>query len=353
MILGEVDTLDFLGNKSGMLEQLDTAIKSRLSPNSQVLDLFSGTGAVAQYLADSGHTVHANDMLPLAVTWARTRLMVTDKPTFAGVAELAAFKQADRYAAALTYLNALPPVRGWVTESFTPASIESTPFERRYFTEANGMRIDAIRNQLLRWKNALPLPEWSLLMSSLLEGVSAVSNIAGTYGSYLKEYKPRALESIKLTALPLPNRTPKAHSVTEGDAAIAVASSDATLVYADPPYTKRQYAAYYHVLNSIAGTDNPRLIGKTGLPDWRQWSSDWCYSTKAPLALDRLVRATKAPILVLSYSSDGHIPHDAILQILGARGQVSYSETERRRFRSSSKVHKSATVLERIYVMEK
>ena len=39
-------------------------------------------------------------------------------------------------------------------------------------------------------------------------------------------------------------------------------------VYLDPPYTKRQYAAYYHVLETLAYGDEPEVSGVTGLRPW-------------------------------------------------------------------------------------
>ena len=37
-------------------------------------------------------------------------------------------------------------------------------------------------------------------------------------------------------------------------------------VYADPPYTKRQYAAYYHILETIAAGDRPLISGDDWTP---------------------------------------------------------------------------------------
>ena len=36
----------------------------------------------------------------------------------------------------------------------------------------------------------------------------------------------------------------------------------------DPPYIKRQYAANYHILETIARGDYPVAQGKSGLRDW-------------------------------------------------------------------------------------
>jgi adenine-specific DNA-methyltransferase len=180
-----------------------------------------------------------------------------------------------------------------------------------------------------------------------------VGNVAGTYGCYLKDWKPRALRPLALEPVrPGPGRG-DGHRVTCQDAERAVAETDAELVYADPPYTKRQYAAYYHLLNTLVGDDDPPLTGATGLPRWQRWASDWCHARRAPAALDRLVAKSAAPVLVLSYSSDGHIPHATILDVLTTYGRVEQVELERRRYKSSRLAHKAPTVVERVYVVRR
>ena len=39
----------------------------------------------------------------------------------------------------------------------------------------------------------------------------------------------------------------------------------ADTVYLDPPYTKRQYAAYYHILETISLGDEPIVEGICGI----------------------------------------------------------------------------------------
>ena len=41
------------------------------------------------------------------------------------------------------------------------------------------------------------------------------------------------------------------------------------LCYIDPPYMKRQYAANYHLLETLAREDEPEAIGVSGLRPWR------------------------------------------------------------------------------------
>jgi adenine-specific DNA-methyltransferase len=78
-------------------------------------------------------------------------------------------------------------------------------------------------------------------------------------------------------------------------------------VYLDPPYTKRQYASYYHILETVALGDEPKVEGVAGLRPWKNLASDFCYKTRALKTLSRLVQSLKAQTVLLSYSSEGHI----------------------------------------------
>lgn len=78
-------------------------------------------------------------------------------------------------------------------------------------------------------------------------------------------------------------------------------------MYLDPPYTKRQYASYYHILETVALGDEPEVEGVAGLRPWKGLASDFCYKSRALKTLSRLVHTLKAQKVLLSYSSEGHI----------------------------------------------
>lgn len=87
----------------------------------------------------------------------------------------------------------------------------------------------------------------------------------------------------------------------------------ASLVYADPPYTRDHYSRYYHVLETLALRDNPEISnnkanGET-LPSRGAYrvgrhQSPFCIKSQAPDAFGRMFKAValKNVPLVLSYS---------------------------------------------------
>ena len=95
-----------------------------------------------------------------------------------------------------------------------------------------------------------------------------------------------------------------AHTVWNCDANELVGRVEAPIIYADPPYTKRQYSAYYHILETIARNDRPEIGGKTGLRNWKEHSSRYCYRRSAGKALEELLEREpyEAPRFILEPS---------------------------------------------------
>ena len=159
-----------------------------------------------------------------------------------------------------------------------------------------------------------------LLLSDLMRAANSVANISGTYGCFLKEWTPTALKPVVIS----PRLLPVGHvdfRTRVGDV-FEVPTEDEDTVYYDPPYTKRQYSAYYHILETIYAGDRPKVEGVTGLRPWQSKASIFCYKSKALAALTRLMRDTVASMVLLSYSTEGHVPKDALVEALSSEGDV-------------------------------
>ncbi len=358
--------IEYLGNKQQLLTFLVpriVAASREAGLEGAVADLFCGMGSVSGAFGEQGWRVHANDQLLLGATMAEAALFGAADSPFAGIAEeladappLGPKPTGNAYERALAVLQGLEPERGFVWRHFSPASARFEEVERRYFSEDNAGRIDAIRGRIRAWQPRLRPGEHALLLRSLVEATNAVSNIAGTYGCYLKRFKARALQQLEL--LPAPTRAGATgsttdvagdHRVTCADAHAIAPEVQAPVAYLDPPYTKRQYAAYYHVLETLVRDDRPPLEGSTGLRPWRAHASDWCYRRKAPRALETLLDRLPCPQVWLSYNEDGQIPHERVMAILEAQGRVQLHQVRYPRYKSSRRDHKGNTLVERLY----
>ncbi len=301
-------------------------------------------------LKAAGLSVLANDHLMWASNAARAVLLNDSVPSFSGLSIPARWLDTDKYDSALRFLNDLQPNNGFIAREYAPCG----PKGRRYFTTENAGRIDAIRQQLSDWAEQLTEAEYSLLIADLLVSASVVSNTAGTYGSYLKRWKKSALSVLRLRRSFIVIGNPDArHEVRMEDANQLVKSLQSEAIYADPPFTKRQYAAYYHLLETIAAGDEPLLNGATGMRPWEHLSSPYCYRTHAALALEDLVASAPGRHFFLSYSDDGQIPHREIRQILGERGSVAVSEYQKQRYKSSDGGRAVVQVKERFYHLDR
>ena len=341
--------MEYLGYKGSLLGDVLSAIEGNQRGPLRVLDAFCGTAAVSAELRNRGHEVHANDHLSLCVAWADAALLAPPDPEFGSLKK----SLRGSYEAVVDYLDGLEPIDGFIARHYSPMSLATDGVERRYLTVDNARRIDAIRLQIDKWERRLTDGERGLLLSTLVLAVMDVSNTAATYGCFLKGWKSKALQPLKLRPLELPTNDSTSHYVTCGDAVEIAAEAEVDVLYADPPYTKRQYAAYYHLLETLVRNDEPELLGITGLRPWQPQSSDWCYRRKAPAALEALVAKSQARRVVLSYSEDGQIEHEQIIEILRGFGKVAFREIRQRRYRSSNLPHKGADVIERIYTMDR
>jgi len=307
------------------------------------VDAFCGTGSVAAVAASRGWSVTLNDALPSAVAMSIGATVGTGNVPFSHLGG---------YASAIRALNALAGQPGFLHAEYSPASRCSGDVERRYFTERNAARLDAMRAQIRLWSvaGALTKLEEELLIADLLQAANMVANISGTYGCFLKDWSSTALRPVMVRERALPRRTTDLHAVVGDVTSVSTASNDT--VYFDPPYTKRQYSAYYHVLETIHAGDSPDVGGVTGLRPWKDRASDFCYKTRALDALTRLVLGTTARQILLSYSNEGHVPREQLINALSEAGRVVVHDLKSiGRYRPNARASANADTVDE-YVIE-
>lgn len=303
----------YIGSKARVVDDLMELIGPPGEEDGVFVDGFCGTGVVAAKAADFGWKVRLNDNLFSAVVASTARLLSAEQVPFEGFGG---------YEATIGELNAAAPVQGFVWREYSPAGPEG----RGYFSADNAARIDAVRERIRLWEEEgrLSVDEKGLLKADLIAAAGRVANIAGTYGCFLSHWTPAALQPFGLLPRKL-REASIAHTAYCGDVAdTPMAEND--VVYFDPPYTKRQYAAYYHVNETLACGDEPEVEGKTGLRPWQDKASDYCYKRRALAALENLIENAAARRVFLSYSSQGHVALDELCDALRSFGDLSLHE---------------------------
>lgn len=303
----------YIGSKARLIEQIASHIHP---PNdgSFFVDAFCGTGIVAEAAAEKGWNVRINDHLHSAVISAWARLISIDEVDFRFIGG---------YNKAIEELNNTQPIKGFIWKTYSPASGQYCGIERKYFTDENAGKIDAMRKKIAEWyaTELISKSEERLLIADLFAALNRVANIAGTFGCFLSKWTRQSQYNITMQSRELKNYTTKVEASV--DDVFDIASDPDDLVYLDPPYTKRQYASYYHILETVALNDEPEVKGIAGLRPWKNLASDFCYKTRALSTLSRLMKSLNANRILLSYSSEGHIAMRDIEKELSSIGRYT------------------------------
>ena len=207
--------------------------------------------------------------------------------------------------------------------------------QRQYFSDDNGKRCDAIRTEIEKWKKEklINANEYYFLLATLLETVDKHANTASVYGAFLKQLKKTAQRPFVLKPAELIINDQE-HQVFNEDINELASKIEGDILYLDPPYNHRQYATNYHILETVAKYDNPKIHGKTGLRDYENQKSLYCSRTKAKKAFSDLILNARTKYIFLSYNNEGLMTLDDIKEIMSSRGKYGYFTQEYSRFKA-------------------
>ena len=304
----------YLGSKARIADWIISIVGKPDRKRTRFIDVFSGTGVVSREAAKEGWSIMANDHLKCAAIMTEAQLASKDSCRFSGLGG---------YKNTIENLNQLESKEGFVFREYSPSGLSQSGHIRYYFSTENAMKIDAIRAGIADWHDSglLSDTEEALLLADLMSAADSVANTAGTYGCFLKSWQTNAIQPIKLLQRELFENT--IPYIVSSDDYRKIRDSASDVAYVDPPYTKRQYAAYYHILETIAWGDEPLVEGVTGLRPWKEKSSDFCYKQRAEHTLVDVLTHLKSRRVILSYSSDGHMTSEQITKILSGFGKYA------------------------------
>ncbi len=334
----------YLGNKAKLAEWIVGEVSAILPSGSSIADPMCGTASVSIALARAGYVLTASDSLTFPVVHARVRLLAKEAP---------AFEALGGYVGALEWMNTVEPVHGYFYNEFGAAgSPANGRAPRLYFSAENAAHIDGLRAGIRSFQEAgvLSVLEHSLLLQHLLLSTNKVANISGTYGYFRKTLSSNAARPMRFEPLDF-EWTPGEHRVLQGPVEEISPTLTTEAVYLDPPYTKRQYAGNYHILETLALGDEPVAAGDGGLRPWMDQASDFCYRRSAGQAFRRTLKSIRADHIFISYSEDGQVEKDELMAILEEFGRVTVQQQPHSRYRSNDRV-KDGSVLEHLYHVE-
>lgn len=291
-----------------------------------VLDGFSGTTRVSQAFAKSGYNVVCNDIAVWSEVMATCYLLNK--------------KKREEYQPLIEHLNTIPPIDGWFTEHYGGKPNRGCAVQvdgmKKPWQIHNTRKLDGIRQEIENL--SLESVDKAVALTSLILALDKVDNTLGHFVSYLNDWSPRSYNQLTLK---VPNVfiSPVEHQVYRNDIFDLVPHVSVDLAYFDPPYgsnnekmppSRVRYASYYHLWTSVCLFDKPCLFGKAkrrkdtsdiiAVSVFEEFRKNEDGRFLVVEAIERLLKATKARWIILSYSSGGRATAEELNEVIRRNG---------------------------------
>ena len=303
---------------------------------------------MGRYFKTRGYKIIANDIQYYSYVLNRHYIGNHKELNFAKLTkEIPALKSIDvknRKNFVCNYLSDLKGVKGFIYKNYCLGGTKDKEELRQYFSDENGMRCDAIRQKIENWKeqNLIFDDEYYFLITSLVESIDKYANTASVYGAFLKKLKKTAQNNLILKPAELIINDQE-HEVFNEDINEVAGKVKGDILYLDPPYNQRQYATNYHMLETIAKYDNPKIHGKTGLREYQNQKSLYCSRTQVKKVFKDLILKAKAKYIFLSYNNEGLMTLGDIQETMSLRGEYGNFTKEYNRFKADKSDNRNYT----------
>jgi len=303
----------YLGSKYKLLEFIEKIVQENTKNCKIFLDLFAGTGVVADYF-NKKYDVVLNDLL---------RCNYFSYECFFSNLEYDKKKL-------------IEIMKKYNEKVIKDNNYYSENFKDTYLSEKNLKKVGFIRDDIddLFEKKEINKREKAILITSLIYAVDRIANTVGHYDAYRKNGN---LEKELILKFPqIENENNKNNKIFCMDANELVKEFSADIVYIDPPYNSRQYSDAYHFLENIATNEKPDVFGVARKMDRTHIKSKYCLSS-AKNTLEDLIENIEAKYILFSYNntqqkansrSNARISDDEILKILKYKGEVTVFEKD-------------------------
>ena len=175
--------MNYIGSKLSLRPFIKEKILevSRIDKEDKVFgDLFAGTGVIGNEFKKMGYKVISNDIQHYSYILNK-HYIENNYPMNTKLLE---------------HLNSLKGQEGFIYNNYCMGS-ES---ERNYFSDFNGKKCDAIRQELEKlYKNKeIDKHQYNYFLASLINSIDKYANTVSIYGAFLKSLKKRAEKNLSL-----------------------------------------------------------------------------------------------------------------------------------------------------------
>ena len=349
----KLGTKPYLFIKLSILDYIDDTIQDFSQLNGDEItfcDIFAGTSSVGKYFKNKGYNVISNDIEYYSYVNAKhfienNKEIVFKKLKNEGIENV------------FEYLNSLNNKKGFIFKNYTVSGTQNKEYQRNYFTDENAIKIDSIRNKIEEWKDKelIEENEYYYLISCLIEAADRVANTASVYEAFLKSIKKSSSKTLEIKPLEvLINKKNKKYLVKNKDANVLIKEISGDILYMDPPYNTRTYDTNYHMLETIALYDNPKIKGKAGVREETSKRSRYCIKREVEFALEGIIKNANFKYIFLSYNDEGIVPLNRIKEIMSKYGEYKVYEKKHKRFKAdSSRNYLKDNTIEYIHCLRK
>jgi len=353
--------MNYIGSKKSLLQFLEKSIYQVVGKKDfTFLDLFAGTGIVGQHFKSKGHKVIANDLqyysFVLNKNYIENHQVLKFIKLEKDIKDLKSIDYKKRADFVCKFLDDLELKEGFIYKNYCLSGTKKQEFQRQYFSDENGKKVDTIREKIEDWKKEDKINdnEYYFLLATLIENIDKVANTASVYGAFLKHLKKSAQQSFSMKpAIFVFNDNE--HNVYNEDIETLVETVQGDVLYLDPPYNHRQYAPNYHLLETIAKYDNPKIKGKTGLRDYSHQKSKFSQKKDVLKSFENIIQKAKVKYIFLSYNNEGLMTEEEVKTIMSKRGKYGIFKKEYSRFKADkteNRNHTANSVVEYLHYVE-
>ncbi len=310
------DSIKYIGSKKKIISYINEII-GEYTDIKTVLDGFSGSCRVSQFLSNNGYSVTANDLASYSKELATCFLLG---------------KETTRIKNIIKELNSIdaPSIdsgSGWYSQNYGGEIYDT----KKPFQIHNTKKLDGILEFLQNIK--LSKIEKSILITSLILALDKVDSTLGHQSSYLREWSKRSYKTMELVMPKFFNPHNLAHKIEQKNV-FEISKKYHDLVYYDPPYgsandkmpaSRVRYQCYYHIWETISRNDKPQVFGKCNrrtdtkdhnninpFEDFRKTNGRY----NSDIAIEKLIKNTNAKYILFSYNTNGRTSIENLKRIL-------------------------------------
>lgn len=307
----------YIGSKTKLLDWIFSEIKNNVQGES-FLDIFAGTGSVAERALSNYDSVIVNDILSsnkviYEAFWGKEQININT---------------INKYKIIFNDLG-----------NIDKQNYFSKNYGDKYFGINDAKKIGCVRELIDQdcKKGIINEREFNILLASLIYSMDKIANTVGHYEAYRKI--DVVDNRFKFDLIDLPNYSTKKIDIFQEDANKLAREIYSDIVFLDPPYNSRQYSRFYHVIENLVEWEKPKLYGVALKPKPKNMS-EYCRNI-APIVFDDLVSNLNCRYIVVTYnntynskslSSKNKIKLEEILESLNKRGKTKIFEANHRFF---------------------